>query len=138
MKSSRTFQEIMAATAHAAARRLMDKAVLANRVAKAAPTMAGRRRAYRIKTAALEQAIRKFPERLRVTSVEAGGDVVGVRLLGGAALHLRRDRCDQATAAWIEEGLWERAESRLRRGTARRGAGASQVIVPVGAVRRVA
>jgi hypothetical protein len=65
---SRTFNQILTRLAAQNAKRLLEKARAANRLAKSAPDGRARRRAYRVKVAALLDLRRHFPARTSVTT----------------------------------------------------------------------
>ena len=62
-----TFRSILNSVASQNAQRLMDKARLANRVAKSAMTGSTRIAAYNVKTQALLALNRQFPTHIKVT-----------------------------------------------------------------------
>jgi len=63
---TKTFSDILRRTERDNAQRLMERAALANRLAKSATQGDARRRAYRVKTDALHSLSRRFPKRVQV------------------------------------------------------------------------
>ncbi len=61
-----TFNDILRRVERETAARLMDRAALANRLAKTAVNGAARRHAYRVKTDALRSLKTRFPQRVSV------------------------------------------------------------------------
>ena len=99
MRKSPTFRETLKAVEAANSRRVIERAALANRVAKLARTPGARRAAYAAKTRALEHGVASFPQAYALSSLEAGG-VLGIRYRHDCALHVRVRDLGFASLAW--------------------------------------
>jgi hypothetical protein len=101
MRRSSSFEDVLKELAEPNSLRIIERAVLANTVAKACNNPLARRRAYRAKTRALEHGIEKFPTQYSLISVEEGGRLLGIGFQHRRALHVRT--CDLApgTREWV-------------------------------------
>ena len=101
MRNKRTFQDVLEAVKEKNSMRVIERAVTANAVAKAARTGTARDRAYQTKTRALEHGIRAFPDDYALASIEDGGRLLGIRFRRRHALHARAGDLSPTSEAWI-------------------------------------
>ena len=107
MRNARTFQDVLASVKAENSRRVIERAVVANAMAKAARSLTARNRAYQAKTRALEHGIRAFPDDYALASINNGGWILGLQYRRRCALHVRAADLSPATKAWIS---FERAK----------------------------
>ena len=104
MRRSPTFTDILGSLEPANSRRVIERAVLANRIAKIAKTAdapLARRRAYLVKTRALEHGMAKFPHAFALASAEHGGRVLGIRFRHECALHVLARDLGRTSREWV-------------------------------------
>ena len=101
MRNGRTFQDVLESVKAENSRRVIERAVVANAMAKAARSLTARHRAYRAKTRALEHGIRAFPDDYALASTNDGGWILGLQYRRRCALHVRAADLSPATKAWI-------------------------------------
>lgn len=107
MRNHITFRQILAQTADASSKRLVERARVASSVAKVARGLASRRAAYAVKRAALEHGVARFAPEFSLSGMEEEGRLLRVRYRHEASFHLPVARCGAATLAWVRS---ERAE----------------------------
>jgi hypothetical protein len=101
MRKSPTFKDVLKGLEATHSRRVIERAALANRIAKVADAPASRRRAYRAKTRAIEHGIEKFPDAFALSSAEDGGRVLGVRFRHERAFHVLARDLSHGSRAWV-------------------------------------
>ena len=101
MRKSPTFKDVLKGLETSNSRRVVERAALANRIAKLADTPASRRQAYRAKTRALEHGIEKFPDAFSLSSAEDGGRVFGIRFRHERAFHVLARDLSAGSREWI-------------------------------------
>jgi len=101
-----TFAEIEQANAGVASRRVVERAVLANRIAHGLGcTRAGRDRAYKVKARAINQGLLKFPGQWGLSSVEENGRLLGLTWSRRHALHMPASQVLPAAREWLASEL---------------------------------
>jgi hypothetical protein len=114
MRNGPTFKDVLEAVESRNSRRVIERAVVANAMAKVAQSVTARSRAYQVKTRALEHGVRAFPDDYALASVEDGGRLLGIRFRRRHALHVRAVDLGSETQEWIST---ERAQiTTLQRG----------------------
>lgn len=103
MRDHVTFREILAKTADASSRRLVERARTASSVAKVATGLGSKRRAYAVKHAALEHGVERFRAEFALSGIEEDGRLVRVRWRHEACLHLPVDGCGENSRQWLRE-----------------------------------
>lgn len=101
MREHVTFREILAQTAEASSRRLVERARTASSVAKVATGLGSKRRAYAVKHAALEHGVERFRAEFALSGIEEDGRLVRVRWRQEACLHLPLSACSEGTVGWV-------------------------------------
>jgi hypothetical protein len=102
MRDHVTFREILAKTADASSRRIVERARVASSVAKVARGLGSKRRAYAVKHAALEFGVERFRAEFALSGIEEDGRLVRVRWRQEACLHLPIAGCRTETLVWME------------------------------------
>lgn len=103
MRQTKTFQQILEATAETSSRRLADRARLASHTAKCARNLTSKRLAYGVKHAALEHGVAVFPDRFSLSGLEEDGRLARVQVSGRGCFHLPLAACGVETKGWIEK-----------------------------------
>lgn len=103
MRDHVTFREILAKTADASSRRLVERARTASSVAKVATGLGSKRRAYAVKHAALEHGVERFPQAFELSGLEQEGRLLRVKHAEMGCLHLPVLACGNETQRWIAE-----------------------------------
>ena len=96
-----TFTEILKKLEPTNSRRVIERARLANSIAKSANEPVARLRAYATKTRALEHGIAKFPAEYGLSSVEDDGRLIAIRYARSCVLHVRLRDITSPTCEWV-------------------------------------
>lgn len=103
MRNHITFREILAQTADASSKRLVERARVASSVAKVARGLASRRAAYAVKRAALEHGVACFAPEFSLSGMEEEGRLLRVRYRHEASFHLPVAGCGENSKRWLRE-----------------------------------
>lgn len=103
MRDHVTFREILAKTADASSRRLVERARAASSVAKVATGLWSKRRAYAVKHAALEFGVERFRDEFALSGLEEDGRLVRVKWRQEVCFHLPVAGCGENSRQWLRE-----------------------------------
>jgi hypothetical protein len=103
MKAKHNFNDILRQVADKNARTLVERATLANALAKVAATSRAARGLYAAKTAALEHGLVKFVDEYTLASFEDDGRLIGISWRHRRSFHVRTAHLGAGSRVWMND-----------------------------------